>query len=85
MAGSDASVHGEHHGEEGAPVTRAEFRQLQQAIGRMLDERPPARGHRVPHRQNPIDPHDEASNENSVEAAANGGREDEFSNCDGDD
>ena len=91
MAGSGSSVHGENNGEAEVPVSRAEIQQmqngilqLQQTMERLLNERPPARGNGAPHRQDPIDPHGEASGENSVGGAARRGHEDEFSNYGGD-
>ena len=57
MAGSRSSVHGENHGEEDAPVTRAEFLELRnivQEYRRRLDERLRASGDGVRHRQYPV-------------------------------
>ena len=80
MAGSRSSVHGENHGEEDAPVTRADFQELRNMVrdlGRMFHERPPAGGDRVRHRQHPIDPLEEVGDENSVHAAVDGDLEDD--------
>jgi len=80
MAGSRSSVHGENHGEEDAPVTRADFQELQNMVrdlGRMFHERPPAGGDRVRHRQHPIDPLEEVGDENFVHAAVDGALEDD--------
>ncbi|XP_044965819.1 uncharacterized protein LOC123426105 [Hordeum vulgare subsp. vulgare] len=91
MAGSGSSVHGENQGGDEVLISRAEFQQvqngilqLQQTMKRMLNERPPAWGNGVPHRQDLIDPHGEASGENSVGGAAHRGHEDEYSNYGGD-
>ena len=89
MAGTGLSIHGENHGENEVPATRVELQQLQnsllQAMERMFIDRLPAQGDGVPHRQDPIDPHGEARDENLVQSAAKRGHEDEFSNYGGDD
>ena len=84
MAWSRSSVHGENHGEEDAPVTRAELQRLEnnllQAMERMFHERPLAGGDRVRHRQHPIDPLEEVGDENSVHTAVDGALEDDNDN-----
>ena len=72
MAGSDSSVRGRNHDEDGAvPVVGAKLRQLQEsvmhAMETLLNERLPAVDGRVP--QQNANPHGEFDDENSVGAA----------------
>ena len=57
MAGSNSSVRGGRYREREPPISRAEFRQLQnslvEAMEWMFDEQFPTRGHRAPQQHSP--------------------------------